>query len=155
MNANPMEWYMIATNAVTGKAKYFTRGDMKQDDYRVLMASCCIPVACRPIFIDGVPYYDGALSDTCLLYTSCGHKAGELEKIMDVVKHHQHQGDGLERGAGQPGAFCGKHTKKTPFMFYCKQCNRGLCRDSKFYIKNQAKVMLASKADLPSRSPLK
>ena len=64
MNANPMEWYMIATNAVTGKAKYFTRGDMKQDDYRVLMASCCIPVACRPIFIDGVPYYDGALSDT-------------------------------------------------------------------------------------------
>ena len=45
MNANPMEWYMIATNAVTGKAKYFTRGDMKQDDYRVLMASCCIPVS--------------------------------------------------------------------------------------------------------------
>lgn len=64
MNANPMEWYMIATNAVTGKPKYFTRGDMKQDDYRVLMASCCIPVACRPIFIDGVPYYDGALGDT-------------------------------------------------------------------------------------------
>ena len=50
MNANPMEWYMIATNAVTGKAKYFTRGDMKQDDYRVLMASCCIPVACTPYF---------------------------------------------------------------------------------------------------------
>ena len=83
------------------------------------------------------------------------YRACELEKIMDVVKHHQHQGDDFESGAGQPGAFCGKHTKKTPFTFYCKQCNRGLCRDSKFYIKNQAKVMLASKADLPSRSPLK
>ena len=42
MAANPMEWYMIATDATTGKPKYFTRGDMRQDDYRVLMASCCI-----------------------------------------------------------------------------------------------------------------
>ena len=64
MNANPAEWYMIATNATTGKPKYFTRGDLHQDDYRVLMASCCIPVACKPIVIDGVPYYDGALGDT-------------------------------------------------------------------------------------------
>ena len=37
---------------------------MRQDDYRVLMASCCIPVACKPIEIGGVPYYDGALGDT-------------------------------------------------------------------------------------------
>ena len=64
MSANPMEWYMIATDATTGKPKYFTRGDMHQDDYRVLMASCCIPVACKPIVIDGIPYYDGALGDT-------------------------------------------------------------------------------------------
>ena len=64
MNENPMEWYMIATNANTGRPKYFTRGDLHQDDYRVLMASCCIPVACKPIEIDGVPYYDGALGDT-------------------------------------------------------------------------------------------
>ena len=63
MNENPMEWYMIATNANTGRPKYFTRGDLHQDDYRVLMASCCIPVACKPIEIDGVPYYDGALGD--------------------------------------------------------------------------------------------
>ena len=55
---------MIATNAITGKPKYFTRSDLHQDDYRVLMASCCIPVACKPIVIDGVPYYDGALGDT-------------------------------------------------------------------------------------------
>ncbi len=44
--------------------KYFTRGDMHPDDYRALMASCCIPVGCKPIEIDGVPYYDGALGDT-------------------------------------------------------------------------------------------
>ena len=64
MQANPMEWYMIATNARTGKPHYFTRQDFHQDDYRVLMASCCIPVVCKPVEIDGVPYYDGALGDT-------------------------------------------------------------------------------------------
>ena len=64
MNANPAEWYMVATDATTGKPRYFTRDDLHQDDYRVLMASCCIPVACKPIEIDGVPYYDGALGDT-------------------------------------------------------------------------------------------
>lgn len=64
MDANPMEWYMIATDATSGKPKYFTRGDIYQNDYRVLMASCCIPVACKPIVIGGIPYYDGALGDT-------------------------------------------------------------------------------------------
>ena len=63
MSANPMEWYMIATDA-TLASQILTRGDMHQDDYRVLMASCCIPVACKPIEIGGVPYYDGALGDT-------------------------------------------------------------------------------------------
>lgn len=64
MQENPMEWYMIATDVQNGKARYFTGEDFMQDDYRALMASCCIPVACRPIEINGALYYDGALSDT-------------------------------------------------------------------------------------------
>ena len=79
MMANPMKWYMIATNANTGKPKYFTRGDMRQDDYRVLMASCCIPVACKPIEIDGVPYYDGALGDTIPLQKAF---ADDCDKVV-------------------------------------------------------------------------
>lgn len=63
MAQNPMEWYMIATNAKTGKPHYFTRKDVSQDNYRVLMASCCIPVACKPVKINGACYYDGALGD--------------------------------------------------------------------------------------------
>lgn len=36
---------------------------MEQDNYDILKASCSIPFVCQPYVIDGVPYYDGALSD--------------------------------------------------------------------------------------------
>lgn len=53
----------VATNALTGQPKYFGIGDYSQDDYSVIKASCCLPVACKPVIIDDVPYFDGGLSD--------------------------------------------------------------------------------------------
>ena len=61
--ADPTEWYVAATEAETGKPHYFRPGDLRQDDYRILMASSAIPVGCPAQFIGGVPYYDGALGD--------------------------------------------------------------------------------------------
>ncbi len=55
---------VIATDANTGMPKYFTKADIRENCYDVLKASCCIPGINRPIIIDGVPYFDGALSDT-------------------------------------------------------------------------------------------
>lgn len=63
MMADPAEMIVVATDARTGKARYFTKAAMKQDDYTPLMASCCIPVVDQPIFIEGTPYYDGGLAD--------------------------------------------------------------------------------------------
>ncbi|MGN0159564.1 MAG: patatin family protein [Brotaphodocola sp.] len=60
---NPMEFMAIATEAQTGIAKYFVKEDLGQDDYSVLKASCAIPVVCKPYMVQGVPYFDGALSD--------------------------------------------------------------------------------------------
>lgn len=57
------EVYIVAADARTGEAKYFTKSDLKRDDYSPLMASCCIPVIDRPCVIDDVPYYDGGLAD--------------------------------------------------------------------------------------------
>ena len=45
----PAEFELVATDAATGKAAYFNKDDMKQDDYRAIMASCALPVMCRPI----------------------------------------------------------------------------------------------------------
>ncbi len=46
--ANPMEYYAVATNAKTGRARYFGKEDIPRDDYSVLKASCAIPFVCHP-----------------------------------------------------------------------------------------------------------
>ncbi len=60
---NPMEFYVVATDAVTGEPKYFDKRDIQQDDYSVCKASSAIPFVCRPYEVQGRLYYDGALGD--------------------------------------------------------------------------------------------
>ncbi len=60
---NPMEFYVVATDALTGEARYFDKGDIQQDDYSVMKASSAIPFVCKPYEVQGLPYYDGALGD--------------------------------------------------------------------------------------------
>lgn len=60
---NPMEFYVVATNALTGEPKYFDKGDIWQDDYSVMKASSAIPFVCKPYEVQGLPYFDGALGD--------------------------------------------------------------------------------------------
>ena len=62
--ANPCEFYITATDAISGKAKYFTKEDMKRDHYEHVMASSALPVMCKPVKIGGRYYYDGGVSDS-------------------------------------------------------------------------------------------
>lgn len=60
---SPMKFFAVATEAVTGNAKYFNMSDISQDDYSVLKASCAIPFVCHPYAVGDTLYYDGALAD--------------------------------------------------------------------------------------------
>lgn len=60
---NPMEFYVVATEAGTGQATYFDKSHIHQDDYSIMKASCALPFACKPYPIGGTVYYDGALGD--------------------------------------------------------------------------------------------
>ncbi len=60
---NPMEFLAVATEAETGKTKYFTMADVAQDDYSVMKASSAIPFICRPYPVGETLYFDGALAD--------------------------------------------------------------------------------------------
>ena len=90
---NPAEYEVAATNAVTGEAEYFGKEDMKQDDYRPIMASSAIPAACRPVVINGVPYYDGGISDAIpvrrALEKGCDRIVVILSKQRDYVRKPQ------------------------------------------------------------------
>ncbi len=60
---NKADFFVVAEDAVSGNAVYFTRDDIKFDDCRVLMASSSIPGINKPYYISGRPYFDGALAD--------------------------------------------------------------------------------------------
>ena len=63
MMANPMEFLTVVTDATAGKAKYVPKSELVRDSYTPFMASSAIPGICRPVYMDGIPYYDGALGD--------------------------------------------------------------------------------------------
>lgn len=56
-------FFVVATDAQTGQPRYFTRDDVRQDQYDILKASCAIPAACRPYPVKGKLYFDGGVSD--------------------------------------------------------------------------------------------
>ena len=81
---------VVALNARTGEAVYFDKGDMEQDHYDILKASSCLPLACRPYFVDGIPCYDGGLADPVPIQKAfedgCGKVVVILTKPRDFVR---------------------------------------------------------------------
>lgn len=63
MKNNPAEFVIVTSEAESGRVRYFTKDDLAPDRYDPLMASCAIPVVCEPYEINGVKYFDGALTD--------------------------------------------------------------------------------------------
>ncbi|MDO4304529.1 MAG: patatin family protein [Bacillota bacterium] len=84
------ELVVVATNAQTGKAVYFDKDDLKQDEYDILKASSSIPFVCKPYEIDGVLYYDGALGDPVpvekAFQCGCDKVVVVLSKLKDVMR---------------------------------------------------------------------
>ncbi len=62
--SNPMEFYCVVTDAVTGKPVYYKceKGDRK--DIKWIQASASMPLVSRPVKIDGGVYLDGGISDS-------------------------------------------------------------------------------------------
>lgn len=63
LESNKCRFIVVATNALDGSATYFTKKDISQDNYDALKASSTLPLVNQPYVVNGVPYYDGALSD--------------------------------------------------------------------------------------------
>ena len=116
---NPMEFYVVATDAVTGQAKYFDKRDVRQDDYGIMKASSAIPFVCRPYTVQGRAYYDGALGDPVPV-----DKAFELgcDRVIVVLTRPEH----ILRDSKQDEKFAARICKKYPLAAerLCQRANR-------------------------------
>lgn len=90
---SPAVYQAAVTNALTGKPEYFGKETIHSNDFRLLMASCAMPVFCRPVELYGVPYFDGGLTDAIparhALAQGCDRVVVILSKTRGYVKKPQ------------------------------------------------------------------
>ncbi len=61
--ASDKKFTIVATNALTGEPVYFPKESLRPYYMEPIEASGTIPVLCKPSFVEGIPYYDGGISD--------------------------------------------------------------------------------------------
>ncbi len=85
---NPAEYEIVATNALTGLPTYFNKHQMIKNNYCHIMASSAIPAVCKPVFIDGVPYYDGGISDAIPVQRAFDMGCDKVVCILSKSRHY-------------------------------------------------------------------
>lgn len=140
---NPMEFYVVAADALTGQAKYFEKKDLRQDRYDILKASSSIPFVCKPYPVYGTPYYDGALGDPVPI-----EKAFELgcDRVVLVLTKPEN----APRTSGKDNWFAAGIQKKYPLAAErlrqrARRYNEGVMR-AREYVK-QGKVLIVAPDD--------
>ena len=61
---NPMEFYVVVTNAETGETLYKKLEDCLEKDMLWMRASASMPLVSRPVEIDGLKLLDGGITDS-------------------------------------------------------------------------------------------
>lgn len=88
----------VATDCQTAEPKYFTAEDISENNYRVLNASSCIPIVCRPVEINGRKYCDGGVSDPVpverAFSSGCDRVVVILTKPVDFIRDGKTDGMG-------------------------------------------------------------
>lgn len=91
--ASPCQYHVVATNGLTGQPIYFTRADLSPDHYDIIKASCALPIACRPYPVQGIPCFDGGVSDPVpyqkALADGCDRLVVLLTRPRDYVRGPQ------------------------------------------------------------------
>ena len=60
---NPADFVIVTTESTTAKPRYFTKSDLKRDDYGPVYASASLPFVNKPYRIGDESFFDGGLSD--------------------------------------------------------------------------------------------
>lgn len=93
VNENSAQFTVVATNADSGEAEYFTKSDLGKNSYDVFKTSSCIPVVNKAYPFAGKNYYDGGLSDPVpvrkAFLDGCDRVVVCLTRPVDYRKRHR------------------------------------------------------------------
>jgi predicted patatin/cPLA2 family phospholipase len=62
-SSSPMNCHIVATDAISGEAKYFQEKENLDRLLKTIKASCSLPIACTPQIVDNKLYFDGGCKD--------------------------------------------------------------------------------------------
>ena len=63
LNASSARYEAVVTDAETGNPVYYGKEELREGNFDVIKASCCVPGACRPYPVKGRPGFDGGVAD--------------------------------------------------------------------------------------------
>ena len=85
--ASGVPFHVVATDAATGEACYFTEKDMSQDHYEIMICSACPPGDNKPYPFRDRLWYEGGLADPIPYRHAL--EAG-CDKIVVILGHPRH-----------------------------------------------------------------
>lgn len=110
---NPAEFEVVATNALTGKPAYFGKSEMIRNNYVHIMASSAIPIVSKPVFIGGVPYYDGGVSDSIPVQRAFDQGCDKVVCVLSKSRNYVKQPG---KGSALYSLFCSKYPNAVKAM---------------------------------------
>jgi len=99
--ASPIQFKITATSVETGEAVYFDKQDMKQDDYRVISASSCTPLFCKPYKIGTDSYFDGYVADPIPVEKAIHDGCSKLVILLTLPKDHMRSSHSFQAQAAK------------------------------------------------------
>ena len=149
--ASSSQYVAVATDAYTGLPRYFTKDDVHPDDFSVVKASCCLPIACRPYRINGVPYFDGGVADPVPYRRAL---ADGCDRVVVLLTRPR---DFRRPPLSHPGAarLALHHYPKTLETLLQRHLNYNQAVEEVLALEEQGKALLLAPADIDGISTLR
>lgn len=87
-NNSEQRFIAVATNCITGKSEFFENGKVA-DMFPCVQASASMPLASDMVFINGVPYLDGAVSTSIPIDWAINNKFDKIIVVLTRDKSYE------------------------------------------------------------------
>ena len=94
--ASDMEFEVVTTNCITGKAEYMKEKSDKERLMKICRASSSMPLVSPIVNVDGVPYLDGGLADSIPINRAT--KLGNKKVVLILTRNMKYRKKLMTRG---------------------------------------------------------